>query len=1094
MPSFSPTLRYIFENTTPVQLAKTASTATNEVFRLLFDEVSKSTIEEDFKNLCLNLSVREVRLAKKMWDTVKLYGVVNAYSAFVYLSLQFNGVDDISVSGIIEKLKLNLPEYVNSIITCSLEYVKSYVSKGPENDSIKELVVRTEFTELIKNEFLKNQLYLNSVEKSKKQGVNADLLDSMLLAAVDAIIDKFFRVIAPHLKSKDILKYISHSIKKPFDSDAQSKKAEKMQKTLDSYNSSIFTVFLFPTGLDYYFKQCKLYGVPFEKYEPKYPKIVKDVVSKYLKKYIKMTTVPQSPGKETTGVLFFEIFELEGRLLTLYNLPIIYYTEYDSDTKKPIRSKYNFDFEKYVSERPVLGRETDKSYIFEFFLRENDFDFRKPTVTKEHLKRYFLPMTDEVIKYISNYGYTNHTNYMSMYDPPTVKPFDVLIKQQFELIPYTDKEIRFIQDYYYFDKEGELECTKHNFDFEKYSEDFHVYGTKLEMFTDFVVRSIYTSGVFIGVYGYGLPDSFKTYFYRVDNFQEYLTEYSITSHFENNPKNVNNIDFDSYRAKNPDINVNDFPSLKTHYYLYGQFEMRKFDFIQKNVTNYDKFRTSIGSIVSVGESSIASGFLYSYSEFPDKIYLVSCFHLIKDGTIIDVIRGSFFNNDETITVDFKIIGYDRFADILVAEFYPNLEYNVSQNNAEKIKKLYKLNMDAFTNVKTGEKVKYMGNMGYDDTESFLEGSIIDENYSGDFKTCFIGNPESIMIDTIVAGGFSGSPIISGDLNGTNINDVKCVGILNSSVSHGRYTKCIKSTIATSIISNIILGDAFFSNFYKNDPVKLNFTQRFGLLPKWLGTIGSYFNIASSVAKRLELRTLPYTGGYVIEHFVVGYSVISGTFVTNPLQLGEQHIIKLETPLLNSKLYRKYIESSNTPIVIKSIRFFENKNSNYNTYQIGKYGNQHGLGVFSYGLRGIGASNLVDESTDYYFNFKQALQDVKINFYYFNGEKYVEDSETIVSDEDSSYTVNIDGLGNKFFQDKWTFPINLITKLDEYWNNQHLSYDYNDELSSNQMIKQKQKQCGCGVKCCKKQSGGGVKCCKKQSRDGVKCCKKQCGDE
>ena len=1055
--SLPTTLRYIFENTTPVQLAKTASTATNEVFKTLFDELSKSTIEEDFKNLCLNLSVREVRLAKKIWDTVKLYGVVNAYSAFVYLSLQFNGVDDISVSGIIEKLKVNLPEYVNSIITCSLEYVKSYVSKGLENDSIKELVLRTEFTELIKNEFLKNQLYLNSVKKSKEQGINADLLDSMLLAAVDSIIDKFFRVIAPHLKSKDILKYISHSIKKPFDSDAQSKKAEKMQKTLDSYETSIFTVFLFPTGLDYYFKQCKVYGVPFEKYEPKYPKIVKDVVCKYLKKYIKMTTVPQSPGEESTGLLYFEIFELERRLLSPYNLPIIYYTEYDLDTKTPIRSKFNFDFEKYVSERPALTGTTDKSYIFKFFLRENDFDFRKPTVTKKHLKKYFLPMTDEIVKYISNYGYTNHTNYMSMYDPPTVKPFGVQIKEQFELMPYTDKEIRFIQDYYYFDKEGELECTKHNFDFEKYSEDFHVYGTKLEIFTDFVVRSIYISGVFIGVYGYGLPDSFKTYFYRVDNFQEYLAEYSITSHFENNPKNVNNIDFDSYREKNPDINVNIFPSLKTHYYLYGQFEMRKFDFIQKNVTNYDKFRTSIGSIVSVGESSVASGFLYSYSEFPDKIYLVSCFHLIKDGTIIDIIRGSFFNNDEMITVDFKIIGYDRFADILVAEFYPNLEYNVSQNNSEKIKKLYKLNMDAFTNVKTGEKVKYVGNMGYDDTESFLEGSIIDENYSGDFKTCFMGNPESIMIDTIVAGGFSGSPVITGNLNGTNINDIKCVGILNSSVSYGRYTKCIKSTIATSIISNIILGDAFFSNFYKNDPVKLNFTQRFGLLPKWLGTIGSYFNIASSVAKRLELRTLPYTGGYVIEQFVVGYNVISGTFITNPLQLGEQHIIKLETPLLNSKLYRKYIESSNTPIVIKSIRFFENKNSNYNTYQIGKYGNQHGLGVFSYGLRGIGASNLVDESTDYYFNFKQALQDVKINFYYFNGEKYVEDSETIVSDEDSSYTVNIDGLGNKFFQDKWTFPINLITKLDEYWNNQHLSFDYNDELSSNQMLKQKQKQ-------------------------------------
>lgn len=63
--SLATTLRYIFENTTPVQLAKTASTATNEVFKLLFDEISKSTIEEDFKNLCLNLPVREVRLAKK---------------------------------------------------------------------------------------------------------------------------------------------------------------------------------------------------------------------------------------------------------------------------------------------------------------------------------------------------------------------------------------------------------------------------------------------------------------------------------------------------------------------------------------------------------------------------------------------------------------------------------------------------------------------------------------------------------------------------------------------------------------------------------------------------------------------------------------------------------------------------------------------------------------------------------------------------------------------------------------------------------------------------------------------------------------------
>ena len=155
--SLSVTLRYIFENTTPIQLEKTAVTATNEVFGILFDELSKSSIERDFKKLCLKLSVSETRLAEKMWDTVKLYGVVNAYSAFVYLSLQNNGDDDITVSGIIDKFKLNVSEYVNGIIKGSIEYVNEYVSKGIENDSNKELVFRTDITSIIRNEFLKNQ-------------------------------------------------------------------------------------------------------------------------------------------------------------------------------------------------------------------------------------------------------------------------------------------------------------------------------------------------------------------------------------------------------------------------------------------------------------------------------------------------------------------------------------------------------------------------------------------------------------------------------------------------------------------------------------------------------------------------------------------------------------------------------------------------------------------------------------------------------------------------------------------------------------------------------------------------------------------------
>ncbi len=126
-----------------------------KLLEYFFIELGKSPIESQFNELCLRLSIREVRLAKKMWDTIKLYGVVNAYSAFVYLSLQNNGIDDITVQGLLERLKQNLSDHVNSIIKCSLEYIKKYVSFGSTNDSNKELVLRLVFSDVIMAEFSK---------------------------------------------------------------------------------------------------------------------------------------------------------------------------------------------------------------------------------------------------------------------------------------------------------------------------------------------------------------------------------------------------------------------------------------------------------------------------------------------------------------------------------------------------------------------------------------------------------------------------------------------------------------------------------------------------------------------------------------------------------------------------------------------------------------------------------------------------------------------------------------------------------------------------------------------------------------------------
>jgi S1-C subfamily serine protease len=740
-------------------------------------------------------------------------------------------------------------------------------------------------------------------------------------------------------------------------------------------------------------------------------------------------------------------------------MSIFYFTEFDTSTKLPIRSKYNFNFTKYAIDRNL--NTNDKNAIFDAFEKENGIDYSKPTKTLSSLTKYFTPMTSSIINYINKYGYTIHTNYMSYVYINTYVPFNQLVASQFELLEYDDTQIRFIQDYFYTNTNSTSNIkyyTKYNFDFDSYSQDFNVWGNKLVIFTDFMIRAIYLSNSIVGAYGYGLPDNLKKYFLFVNNLEDYLIKYSITSDLSFEYKYPNNIDYVSYGEMNTDLLTKDITTLKDHYIHYGQFELRTFKYNTKSPTNYDILQSSIGNVVSIDSSKIGTGFLYNYVG-DNKRYFITCYHMIKDVNVINIIRASFSSKnsndmlDEGIntTADFRVVGYDRFSDVLVALYDPTLEYNINQNNATLINMLPSLLFDNLYDLKIDEEVKYIGNMGFDDNSSLLSGKIIDNNYNGSFHTTIIGTAASLLIQSLTANGFSGSPICVGNM-ANNDGNIKCVGMLNSSISNDRYTQAISSKIGINIISNIILIYNNFITLYRNDIVSLNYIQRFGLPTKWLGTYGVYYNSAKSIFKSPELKSMLYTGGYVIEDFIVGFNTIKNKFITNPYELGKRNNIRLNTPLLNSKIYRQFVESSNRPIVIKSITFFENLYSCFNKFNLGKYGNQVGLNTLSYGLNPISTS--LNPDTSYFFPFYFKYQNVKFEYYYYDGTKYVLDTETIISD-DTFYNTNIDGLGNKFYQSRWEFPYNLLSYLNEYWDsNDDLCYDKLSYFCENNSIKKK----------------------------------------
>lgn len=691
------------------------------------------------------------------------------------------------------------------------------------------------------------------------------------------------------------------------------------------------------------------------------------------------------------------------------------------DNKQLIYTKYNFDFEKYKTDFNLLTN--NKVDIYENFYKRNNYEPSKPYIIYDNYKKYFLPITEEIKAYVDKYG-VFHRNYLTIVSPNYDNEY--IISKQFDLVEYTEKEVRRIQDYFY-SNGTEYTFTKYNFNFDLYEKNFKIYNNKLVKFTDFVLRCYRTSGVILGTTGYGIAEWCKEYFITNINLSEYLLSSSIYSILEYEEKNFFNIDFQKYINNNADLNNLDIEIAKEHYLRNGQFELRNINLFEYQKTSIEKSREGICTIFLKNkiDSPLATGFLYNYND--TNKYIITCYHIIKNYRDQRYIHAIFENNNQSTIAQFKIIGYDITSDIMVAIYDHTLNFNIVNN--VNIYQYPSLIINNSYKTKVSEKVSLIGNISYDDNLSFIAGNVMNINYSGGFNIGPSADtiPESILIQTYGTPGMSGSPILRGDP--LDINILECIGMLLGALKDtNQVMVAIDGYLLDNIVQNIIANWNLFTNILGiTDQLRIDNFVKNGYEKSWLGITNQYNHpILSKVYK--ELSNLSYVGGLLITNFIIGFNVRDEQFVYSSNDLIDRNVIKFEGPLINSKLYNRFITNGNIPIVIKSITFFDSINCAFRKIDIGKFGNQKPYSNYVYGQSYIASYELPDI---YYNNLKYEFAPITIEYFYYDGDTWTLDSEKIGDNTKEWYVTYDDNTGNKYFQHKFEFPEILIPYIHNY---------------------------------------------------------------
>jgi hypothetical protein len=347
---------------------------------------------------------------------------------------------------------------------------------------------------------------------------------------------------------------------------------------------------------------------------------------------------------------------------------------------------------------------------------------------------------------------------------------------------------------------------------------------------------------------------FKKYFIQDPTLKEYLINNSVTSTYANVDKSFPTIDFDKYLTLNPDLAIlGPMPNVVEHFYTYGQFERRRVPFI----TLPDKLSSISGCVATIITSSgAATGFLFNGGgEFDvvdgkTKLWIVTCYHLFENTLNKNVMRAvinynesnMLYGESKSLTLEFKIVGYDIFTDICVGMYDENLDYNKVFNSNINLNVIPKLKIFNQEKLQTGDTICTIGNISYEDNLSYLEGSVIDPNYVGTFNdSFFMGAPGSILAEIHSSKGMSGSPIFI-KRNGPNGDEYRCVGMVNTGMGQeNQYMLGIGAFTMNLVVNNTISRWFVYGPLYKSNIKLMNFFIKDGYPKRWLGIRSSYLH-------------------------------------------------------------------------------------------------------------------------------------------------------------------------------------------------------------------------------------------------------------
>ena len=412
----------------------------------------------------------------------------------------------------------------------------------------------------------------------------------------------------------------------------------------------------------------------------------------------------------------------------------------------------------------------------------------------------------------------------------------------------------------------------------------------------------------------------------------------------------------------------------------------------------------MNSICSIYTSNnTGAGFLYKNRNNigDENIYVVTCNHLISKENLT-TFKASFniVDNSRTnvsTTAEFRVVGRDILTDILVGIYDPELLYNKTFNPDLSPYKKLTINLTSDYNI--GEEIYTVGTLGTLDNNSLLKGHIMDPNYGGDFLIESSYIPESILVDISGDVGLSGAPIFKEN------DDEQVVGMVVGGVMNKKYVLSLTSFLFENLVTNIIARYAGFSQIYKDNPTLLSINTSRAVTRRWLGCTTSYYHPKISLNYNPALSSFPETGGLVLHDFILGFDIVREKFVFDTETLAKQNVVKLEGPLLTSKIYKRFIDSGKTPIVLKSAAFIQGWIGQFSKWNFGKFSNQDAYYNFTYGWSAIGSKPVPEGVADN--GLVAILGKIYFEFYYFNGKEWILDYDELNDDYDDSWFYSID---------------------------------------------------------------------------------------